>query len=276
VSQAGSAPLAGKAAGGAKTHALRAVYSAEDVSLSFGGVKALQDVSVEIRDNELLAVIGPNGAGKTSLLNVLSGLYRPQKGRLNLNGEDVRGKSTHEIARRGLARTFQSAHLFSGMSVLENIMVGRHHLMRTNPLQAFAYFPWTHREEIHHREIVEDIIEFLEIESIRHQPVDALGYGLRKRVDLGRALAMEPRVLLMDEPMAGMNVEEKEDLARFILDLREARQMPVVLVEHDMSVVMDLADRVVVLDFGRKLAEGTPSDIQRNPDVISAYLGGHA
>ncbi|TYR33579.1 ABC transporter ATP-binding protein [Mesorhizobium microcysteis] len=252
---------------------LRTVYSAEELRLNFGGVKALSDVSMDIRDDELLAVIGPNGAGKTSLLNVLSGLYRPQQGRLLLNGEDVRGLSTHQIAKRGLARTFQSAHLFAGMSVLDNIMVGRHHLMRTNPLQAFAYFPWTHREEISHREAVEDIIEFLEIEAIRHQPVDALGYGLRKRVDLGRALAMEPRVLLMDEPMAGMNVEEKEDLARFILDLREARKMPVVLVEHDMSVVMDLADRVAVLDFGRKLAEGAPSDIQRNPEVIAAYLG---
>lgn len=250
------------------------IYRAEGVSLSFGGVKALSDVSVEVRDDELLAVIGPNGAGKTSLLNVLSGLYRPQSGTLRFRGEDVKGRSTHELARRGLARTFQSAHLFPGMSVLDNILVGRNFRMRTNLLQSMIHFPWTHREEIAHREAVEEIIEFLEIEPIRHEQVDALGYGLQKRVDLARALAMEPSVLLMDEPMAGMNIEEKEDLARFVLDLRESRRLPIVLVEHDMSVVMDLADRVIVLDFGRKLAEGTPSEIQRNPAVIAAYLGG--
>ena len=269
-------PVAGMAIDADGSLHSRSVYRADAISLSFGGVRALVDVSVEIRRDELLAIIGPNGAGKTSLLNVLSGLYRPQRGRLSFDGEDVCGLATHEMARRGLARTFQSAHLFSGMSVLDNMLVGRHHLMRSNPLQAFAYFPWTQREEIRHREVVEDIIEFLEIEAIRHQPVDALGYGLRKRVDLGRALAMEPKILLMDEPMAGMNVEEKEDLARFILDLREARHLPVVLVEHDMSVVMDLADRVVVLDFGRKLAEGTPAEIQSNDAVIAAYLGGAA
>lgn len=250
-----------------------AIYSAESVSLSFGGVKALSDVSLDIRDDELLAIIGPNGAGKTSLLNVLSGVYRPQQGSLRLSGMNVRGKPTHELAHLGISRTFQSAHLFSGMSVLDNILVGRHHLMKANPFQAFAYFPWAHREEIKHRDAVEEVIEFLEIEQIRHEPVDALGYGLRKRVDLARALAMQPQVLLMDEPMAGMNVEEKEDLARFILDLREAKKMPIVLVEHDMSVVMDLADRIAVLDFGRKLAEGTPAEIQNNPAVIAAYLG---
>lgn len=255
------------------TRSSSVIYSAEGISLSFGGVKALSNVSLDIRDNELLAIIGPNGAGKTSLLNVLSGVYRPQQGSLRLSGKNVRGKPTHELAHLGISRTFQSAHLFSGMSVLDNILVGRHHLMKSGAFRAFTYFPWAHREEIEHRDAVEEIIEFLEIEQIRHEPVDALGYGLRKRVDLARALAMEPRVLVMDEPMAGMNVEEKEDLARFILDLREAKKMPIILVEHDMSVVMDLADRIAVLDFGRKLAEGTPEEIQNNPAVIAAYLG---
>lgn len=249
------------------------VLTAQDVTLSFGGVKALSGVSVDVRDGELLAVIGPNGAGKTSLMNCLSGFYRPQSGDIRFLETDIRSLPVHQIARRGLARTFQGTHIFSGMTVVENLLMGRHLHMRTNVLQSFLQFPWASREENAHRAVVEEIIELLEIEAIRHRQVGTLGYGLRKRVDLGRALAQEPRILLMDEPMAGMNAEEKEDLARFILDVQESRRIPIVLVEHDMGVVMDLADRVLVLDFGRRIALGTPEGVQRDEAVQRAYLG---
>jgi branched-chain amino acid transport system ATP-binding protein len=244
-----------------------------NVRLQFGGVVALNNVSLEIRDDELLAIIGPNGAGKSSLMNCLSGFYRPSAGQVLLGGSDIRALPVHRIAQMGLARTFQGTHIFSGMTVVENLMVGRHIHMHSSLAQAFVYFGAAQREEIEHREKVEEIIELLEIESIRHQPVGSLGYGLRKRVDLGRALAQDPKILLMDEPMAGMNSEEKEDMARFILDVREAAHIPVVLVEHDMGVVMDLADRIAVLDFGAKIAEGTPQQMQRDPAVLKAYLG---
>lgn len=241
--------------------------------MRFGGVTALDAVSVEVHDDELLAIIGPNGAGKTSLLNVMAGFYRAQIGCVELDGEDVTGLRVDQMARRGIARTFQGTHLLAGQTVVGNILVGRHIHMKSNVLQAFLYFPWVSREEDEHRRVVEEIIDFLEIEPIRHQMVGTLGYGLRKRVDLGRALAQKPKILLMDEPMAGMNTEEKEDLARFILDVREAQKIPIVVVEHDMGVVMDLADRVIVLDFGRVIAEGTPEEVQRHPEVIKAYLG---
>ena len=250
------------------------ILEIESLSLSFGGVTALQDVSFRVPENTVTTIIGPNGAGKTSLFNCISGFYKPQQGTISYQGEVLSSRiKPPQRASLGLARTFQGTHLFAGQTVVENIMIGRHTLMESNVIQAFFHFGPVMREEARHREAAEEIIDFLEIEAIRNKPVGTLGYGLRKRVDLGRALAQEPSILLMDEPMAGMNSEEKEDLARFILDVREARKIPVVLVEHDMGVVMDLADRVVVLDFGRVIAEGTPEEIQKNPAVIKAYLG---
>ena len=258
----------------------------ENLSLSFGGVKALTDVSLDIRDNEILAIIGPNGAGKTCLLNCISGFYKPQKGEIYYDGNRITRIRPDKAAQLGLARTFQNIELYTGLSTLDNIMAARHVLMQQNPLSSTLYFGWAHKEEIEHRKTVERIIDFLEIEPIRKKVVGALPYGMRKRVELGRALALEPKVLLLDEPMAGMNLEEKEDIARFIIDIFEGQgdtypETPVlrdgvsciVLVEHDMGVVMDLADRIVVLDFGRKIAEDTPAKIRTNQQVISAYLG---
>lgn len=258
----------------------------ENLSLSFGGVKSLVDVSLDIRDNEILAIIGPNGAGKTCLLNCINGFYKPQKGEIYFEGRRITRIRPDRAAKLGLARTFQNIELFTGLSTLDNIMAARHVLMRQNALSSALYFGWAHAEEIKHRRTVEDIIDFLEIEPIRKKVVGMLPYGMRKRVELGRALALEPNVLLLDEPMAGMNLEEKEDIARFIIDIFEGQgetypDTPVlrdgvsciVLVEHDMGVVMDIADRIIVLDFGRKIAEGTPEEIKNNTQVIAAYLG---
>jgi len=258
----------------------------DKLSLSFGGVRALIDINVDVRDKEILAIIGPNGAGKTCLLNCINGFYKPQAGEITFDGKRITRIRPDKAARLGLARTFQNIELYTGLSALDNIMAARHVLMKQNFLSSALYFGPAHKEEIIHRKTVEDIIDFLEIESIRKKTVGMLPYGMRKRVELGRALALEPKVLLLDEPMAGMNLEEKEDIARFIIDIFEGQGVTypdtpvlrdgvscIVLVEHDMGVVMDIADRIVVLDFGRKIAEGTPEEIKNNPQVIAAYLG---
>jgi len=258
----------------------------ENLSLSFGGVRALIDVSFDIRDKEILAIIGPNGAGKTCLLNCINGFYKPQKGEIYYDGQKIARMRPDRVTRLGIARTLQNIQLFPGLSTLDNIMAARHISMKQNFVTGALYFGWARNEEIKHRKTVEDIIDFLEIEPIRKKMVGVLPYGMRKRIELGRALALEPKVLLLDEPMAGMNLEEKEDIARFIIDIFEGQGVTypdtpvlrdgincIVLVEHDMGVVMDIADRIVVLDFGRKIAEGPPAEIGSNPQVISAYLG---
>jgi branched-chain amino acid transport system ATP-binding protein len=245
----------------------------ESLHLQFGGVTALTNITANLKWSEILAVIGPNGAGKSCLLNCMNGFYHPQEGRIFFEEKEITSLKSHEIAKLGVARTFQGIQLFKGLSVIDNLLTGRHIYLKTNPLQGFLYRWWTHREEMRERRKIEEIIDFLEIKHIRHKLVGELSYGLRKRIDLGRALAMEPKVLLMDEPMAGMNVEEKEDMARFVIDIREALDIPIVIVEHDMQVVMDIADRIYVLNWGNVIAEGTPEEIKKNADVIKAYLG---
>jgi branched-chain amino acid transport system ATP-binding protein len=276
--------LSEKSTIGNRTAAIRIKIA--DLSLSFGGVKALTDINIDIRDKEILAIIGPNGAGKTCILNCISGFYKPQAGEITFDGKRITRIRPDKAARLGLARTFQNIELYTGLSTLDNIMAARHILMKQNVFESALYFFRAHKEEITHRKTVEDIIDFLEIESIRKSTVGNLPYGMRKRVELGRALALEPKVLLLDEPMAGMNLEEKEDIARFIVDIFEGQGVTypdtpvlregvscIILVEHDMGVVMDIADRIVVLDFGKKIAEGTPEEIKNNPKVIAAYLG---
>lgn len=245
----------------------------QNISLSFGGVKALTSISFDVREHEIRAIIGPNGAGKSSMLNVINGVYTPQQGRITFDGQVFSKMSPRRAAEMGVARTFQNLALFKGMSVLDNIMTGRNLRMKSGLLaQALRWGP-AEREEIAHREFVENIIDFLEIQAYRKTPVGRLSYGLQKRVDLGRALAMEPRLLLLDEPMAGMNIEEKQDMSRFILDVNDEFGTTIVLIEHDMGVVMDISDRVVVLDYGKKIGDGTPDDVRQNEDVIRAYLG---
>ncbi|MGV8080401.1 MAG: ABC transporter ATP-binding protein [Syntrophales bacterium] len=251
----------------------RADLDVEGLSLAFGGVQALQDVSLTTRTGELLAVIGPNGAGKTSLLNCITGFYRPQKGTIRFNGRDITRMHAHHLVRTGIGRTFQNIELFPGMTVLQNLLLARHIHCGYGLADACLFSRATRREEIRHRFLLEELIDFLEIQAIRKKTVGSLPYGLMKRVELGRALALEPKLLVLDEPFAGMNLEEKEDMVRFLLDLNKGWGQTMILVEHDMSIVMSISERVVVLNFGEKLAEGTPEEVRNHPEVIRAYLG---
>ncbi|MGM9488663.1 ABC transporter ATP-binding protein [Ideonella sp. YS5] len=249
------------------------ILDVQNISLRFGGVKALTDISFNVREHEVRAIIGPNGAGKSSMLNCINGVYTPQEGQITFRGQTFKHMNSRQVAEMGVARTFQNLALFKGMSVVDNLMTGRNLKMKTNIFQQAIRWGAAEREEVAHREFVEHIIDFLEIQAWRKTPVGRLPYGLQKRVDLGRALAMEPSVLLLDEPMAGMNVEEKQDMCRFILDVNEEFGSTIVLIEHDMGVVMDISDRVVVLDYGKKIGDGPPEEVRSNPDVIAAYLG---
>jgi branched-chain amino acid transport system ATP-binding protein len=249
------------------------ILGLEHISLAFGGVKALTDISFDVREHEIRAIIGPNGAGKSSMLNVINGVYHPQQGTIAFRGEVRREMNPHKAAAQGIARTFQNIALFKGMSVLDNIMTGRNLKMHATFLEQAIYIGRARREELANRHKVEEVIDFLEIQHIRKTPVGRLPYGLQKRVELARALAAEPSLLLLDEPMAGMNVEEKQDMCRFVLDVNEQYGTTIVLIEHDMGVVMDISDRVVVLDYGRKIGDGTPDEVRSNKAVIDAYLG---
>ncbi len=249
------------------------ILDLQNISLSFGGVKALTDISFNVREHEIRAIIGPNGAGKSSMINVINGVYHPQKGTIVFRGEQRHSMQPSKVARQGIARTFQNIALFKGMTVLDNIMTGRNTKMHSSFLANAIWWGSARNEEVLHRHKVEEVIDFLEIQHIRKTPVGRLPYGLQKRVELARALAAEPGMLLLDEPMAGMNVEEKQDMCRFILDVNEQFGTTIVLIEHDMGVVMDISDRVVVLDYGKKIGDGTPDEVMANPEVIKAYLG---
>ena len=251
------------------------ILKVDNISLRFGGVKALTDISFDVREHEIRAIIGPNGAGKSSMLNVINGVYTPQEGTITFHGQQRRDMDTHEAAEHGIARTFQNIALFTGMTVLDNIMTGRNLKIKASFVEQALWIGRARREEMENRRVVEEIIDFLQLQSVRKTPVARLPYGIKKRVELARALAAEPSMLLLDEPMAGMNVEEKQDMCRFVLDVNDEFGTTIVLIEHDMGVVMDISDRVVVLDYGKKIGDGTPDEVRNNPEVIKAYLGAH-
>jgi branched-chain amino acid transport system ATP-binding protein len=249
------------------------ILKLDEISLNFGGVNALVELNLEVRRGELLAIIGPNGAGKTCLINSIMGYYRPQRGQIYFQGKDITHLATHKRAAMGIARTFQNTALYPGMTALNNVLAGRHAHQKSGALTGALYFGWARKEEIEHRRRVEEIFDLLEMQPLRKKMVAMLPHGMRKRVELGRALAQEPKLLLLDEPASGMSVEEKEDMVRFILDISEEKETTIVLIEHDMGLVMDIADRIIVFNFGRKIAEGPPDEIKSNPEVITAYLG---